>query len=396
MKLYKALLLCYLAAVAINIASGQGSGNGNDNGQYNVGGGNGNTNGVGNLGSYNGNGNGAYNNGNQNGNGNGVYNIGDMNGNGNGRANTGSNNGNSNGGSNTGSSNGNNNGIGNTGSGNGNGNGNGNAGGRGDPILTGFDGRSFEFQGEVGKFYDILSERFHLVSTKLKLGEMWNHNGTYMEGYGLQYRDHQVTIEITPEDELAVTMNGEQLIMTKGETELEMVPYVEGGEMVFLWQLHREGLGNAVEITTDLLQVLVWLTPAGTVDEGGKEQPAYLNFDVALLGPPAGNNMAGIVGETYNRMLAGDAVNDPSSHLFLADDFEFHGKGPETDYIVEGYFGVREASPFGKEHKRVLIESEDVPTLAFPLRAFGRAASLTTEPQTVTLHASGGRKGRFL
>lgn len=45
-------------------------------------------------------------------------------------------------------------------------------------------------------------------------------------------------------------MNGEQLVMTKGETELEMVPYVEGGEMVFLWQLHREGLGNAVEITT--------------------------------------------------------------------------------------------------------------------------------------------------
>ena len=47
-----------------------------------------------------------------------------------------------------------------------------------------------------------------------------------------------------------MTVNGKQLIMTKGETELEMVPYVEGGEMVFLWQLHREGLGNAVEITT--------------------------------------------------------------------------------------------------------------------------------------------------
>ncbi len=45
-------------------------------------------------------------------------------------------------------------------------------------------------------------------------------------------------------------MNGEQLTMTKGETELEMVPYVEGGEMVLLWQLHREGLGNALEITT--------------------------------------------------------------------------------------------------------------------------------------------------
>lgn len=35
----------------------------------------------------------------------------------------------------------------------------------------------------------------------------------------------------------------------------------------------------------------MWLTPAGTVDEGGKEQPAYLNFDVALLGPPSGSEM---------------------------------------------------------------------------------------------------------
>ena len=45
-------------------------------------------------------------------------------------------------------------------------------------------------------------------------------------------------------------MNGQQLGMTLGETELEMIPYVEGGELLMLWQLHREGLGNAVEITT--------------------------------------------------------------------------------------------------------------------------------------------------
>ena len=38
--------------------------------------------------------------------------------------------------------------------------------------------------------------------------------------------------------------------MTKGETELEMVPYVPAGELLVLWQLHREGLGNTVEITT--------------------------------------------------------------------------------------------------------------------------------------------------
>jgi len=40
-----------------------------------------------------------------------------------------------------------------------------------------------------------------------------------------------------------------------------------------------------------MLQMLVWVTPAGTVDDGGVAQPAYLNFDVALLGPPSGNQM---------------------------------------------------------------------------------------------------------
>ena len=48
----------------------------------------------------------------------------------------------------------------------------------------------------------------------------------------------------------AVTMNGEPLVMTKGETELELIPFVEGGELLVLWQKHREGLGNTVEITT--------------------------------------------------------------------------------------------------------------------------------------------------
>jgi hypothetical protein len=37
----------------------------------------------------------------------------------------------------------------------------------------------------------------------------------------------------------------------------------------------------------DLLSLTVFLTPAGTVDEGGKVQPAYLNFDAQLLGTPA-------------------------------------------------------------------------------------------------------------
>lgn len=40
-------------------------------------------------------------------------------------------------------------------------------------------------------------------------------------------------------------------------------------------------------VAADLLSVVVFKTHAGTRDEGGVLQPAYLNFDAALLGPPA-------------------------------------------------------------------------------------------------------------
>ena len=36
-----------------------------------------------------------------------------------------------------------------------------------------------------------------------------------------------------------------------------------------------------------MMQLLCWVTPAGTRDEGGKVQPAYLNFALALLATPA-------------------------------------------------------------------------------------------------------------
>lgn len=35
--------------------------------------------------------------------------------------------------------------------------------GKGDPIMTGFDARSFEFMGECGSHYNLLSEQRHQV-----------------------------------------------------------------------------------------------------------------------------------------------------------------------------------------------------------------------------------------
>lgn len=37
----------------------------------------------------------------------------------------------------------------------------------------------------------------------------------------------------------------------------------------------------------DLMSIMLWMTPAGTLDEGGVPQPAYLNFRQRLLHEPA-------------------------------------------------------------------------------------------------------------
>jgi len=63
---------------------------------------------------------------------------------------------------------------------------------------------------------------------------------------------------------------------------------------------------------------VVFLTPAGTLDEGGVVQPAYLNIDALLLGPPAGA-MKGVIDEGYERLTDANAVPEE-------DDFKFHGE----------------------------------------------------------------------
>lgn len=44
---------------------------------------------------------------------------------------------------------------------------------------------------------------------------------------------------------------------------------------------------HCMSVAADLLSIVVYMTPAGTRDEGGAIQPAYINFDAALLEAPA-------------------------------------------------------------------------------------------------------------
>jgi len=70
-------------------------------------------------------------------------------------------------------------------------------GGKSDPVMTGFTGRSFNFFGDVGKTYSLVSSMNHQLSARLKLAQMWNHNGTNMDGIGFMYRNYRVLMELT-------------------------------------------------------------------------------------------------------------------------------------------------------------------------------------------------------
>ena len=64
-------------------------------------------------------------------------------------------------------------------------------------------GRAFEFMGEVGRFYNLISEQSHQLTMKLTLGQMWDHNGTYMSGLGFMYQKHKILAELGEDDNLA-------------------------------------------------------------------------------------------------------------------------------------------------------------------------------------------------
>lgn len=68
-------------------------------------------------------------------------------------------------------------------------------------------------------------------------------------------------------------------------------------------------------------------------------QPAYLNIDALLLGPPAGA-MKGVIGEGYERLT--DAYAVPKE-----DDFKFHGEQDLSSCMILIAKGVSSQS-FGK------------------------------------------------
>lgn len=72
----------------------------------------------------------------------------------------------------------------------------------GDPEIRAFDGNTFEFEGNPGSFYEALADDSHQVSVHLKVGVMWDHNGTYMQGVGMKAHDQAVIVTLDDDDSL--------------------------------------------------------------------------------------------------------------------------------------------------------------------------------------------------
>ena len=56
--------------------------------------------------------------------------------------------------------------------------------------------------------------------------------------------------------------------------------------------------------------------------------------------------MQGMLGETYDRFIAGDTVSQKSSPLYLPDDNQFHGIGKRAQYKMDSYWDANHVSIF--------------------------------------------------
>ena len=51
----------------------------------------------------------------------------------------------------------------------------------------------------------------------------------------------------------------------------------------------------------DVMKVMIWHTPQGIIDEGGKVLEGYINFNITLMSPPENDHMnVSAISETFS------------------------------------------------------------------------------------------------
>ncbi|CAL5220388.1 g2394 [Coccomyxa viridis] len=201
----------------------------------------------------------------------------------------------------------------------------------GDPEIRGFDGNAFQFEGQAGSFYEALGGANHQVSVNLKLGVMHDHNGTYIQGVGVNMFGHRIVVKLGEKDKLQVLADSMPLAFPADSHALNETLGAQPEAAHIDWQLYRPKYGNSVEISSALLTTRVWKTEAGVLDKGGVPQPAYLNFEMALNSFPT-EPLKGFMGESYNRAV------DASRRKLQAMDSGFDFRNSAELYNLPGFF----------------------------------------------------------
>lgn len=266
-------------------------------------------------------------------------------------------------------------------------------GGAGDPILRDFAGNKFEFFGEPESFYNIYSDKAQQVNMKLFPGFVDGHNGTYIGAFGFAFHDYRVNVTLLSDGDMSVeawqelpsnTVAPKHSVLVSGETSFITVGKKDGNTLTVSTEPFRPYHGRSVDIVSGTLELNMWAVPPGLLDSHNVSQPAYLNFNLTLLAPPAGDAVEGIIGESlgkaveHHKQRRDNLFAESLTHtpLQTSEDIGvFEGKGLTNDYRVEGLFGTDFAfNQFGetqtitKVARRSLMASR-FNGLAFPLHS---------------------------
>eukprot|EP00884_Botryococcus_braunii_P003614 jgi/Botrbrau1/13253/Bobra.0074s0002.1 len=272
--------------------------------------------------------------------------------------------------------------------------------GQADPILGGFDGTTFNFMGEDGKYYNFITDtvgddpQFQMavrLRTAHPGAESELHIGTFIDGVGIHFRKGRFTMSTLGPDRLNVTWNGEELNMDKNGRDyvIQRVWRFPTGKMTMHWAKYRPGIGNSIVIRTDFLLFSFKLVPSEPLSDGTMSQP-YINFNTTMLSPPAGT-LSGVMGETYADGLASpdeEVVKKTLARL----QAQPHPFSRDSSYEMKGFFDDEDRPSSSKTETRAERSTLELPfaDFFFPRKGLAKKAGPSAEVPTGLTAGVGG------
>ncbi|KAK9814775.1 hypothetical protein WJX72_011270 [[Myrmecia] bisecta] len=222
--------------------------------------------------------------------------------------------------------------------------------GCGKPLLTGYDGRTFDFEGQAGHTYNLLTEQKHQLNVRMSAANLHDEahaatGGTVMTELSFQYRDHVVMAEVDVDGNMTVSVDGRTIPskywqeLYDGEVSIESEPFFPQA-------------GHVAVVSSPMVILRVQAVRPFN-DSFGQLNRGHIGFSTTLLEKP--HAMHGILGQT---------LFSKAKHPL--GDTQFHGEGTDADYQVSSLsaadskfnlFGVALQLP---SHGRVALETEPI------------------------------------